>query len=143
MKSSTEDTALVSSAPPFIIQLVLCMLSDKNVSLKKKSDTVSEPQLERNTQALLPSCRPQASAGLCAVTCPFHDRKTHTLGERLASPPKKNPGQFPPLCRRGQGRRPPGRRWCSTPSPSAQAPSSQVIHEGLRSKWSLDKHQTQ
>lgn len=89
MKSSTEDTALVSSAPPFIVQLVLCMLSDKNVLLKKKSDTVSEPQLERNTQALLPSCRPQASAGLCAVTCPFHDRKTHTLGERLASPPKK------------------------------------------------------
>lgn len=35
MKSSTEDTALVSSAPPFIIQLVLCMLSDKNVLLKK------------------------------------------------------------------------------------------------------------
>lgn len=41
MKSSTEDTALVSSAPPFIIQLVLCMLSDKNVSLKNRSWNVT------------------------------------------------------------------------------------------------------
>lgn len=103
MKSSTEDTALISSAPPFIIQLVLCMLSDKNVSLKKKSDTISEPQLERNTQALLPSCRPQASAGLCAVTCPFHDRKTHTLGERLASLPPKKTRAIPSPLQKGTG----------------------------------------
>lgn len=122
MKSSTADTALVSSAPPFIIQLVLCMLSDKNVSLKKKSDTVSEPQLERNTQALLPSCRPQASAGLCAVTCPFHDRKTHTLGERLASPPPKKTRAIPSPLQKGTGTQTARPQVVSTPSAISTGP---------------------